>query len=335
MKKDMLKEIIDFLPNSNEYIVSLVGLNKNSGKTETLIYILNSLYRNNINVAVTSIGFDGEKVDMIFNHAKPEFVVPKGTFIATAELVVNNIKGEHTVLEDIEEYGPLGKIYIIKANSQLTTELVGPSSIDGLRKVCKCLKKYCSKVFIDGAYNRIAQISPDLVDYSILSIGGTSLEVLKKRAEKLMLLRSIPEYNLHMLDKYFGQDLHFLVNEDLKSVSKVDQSKRNSTLIYNGALTENVAKIALEKKAKLIVSDISKIFLKETTIKKFINNNSLYVYYKDEVLLISYNPLNFSGQSYESEEFGKEISKWFSSIYCCDVISSNCYKGGSLNGYIK
>src|SRR6056297_297587 len=113
MKKDMLKEIKDFLPNNNEYIVSLVGLNKNSGKTETLIYILNSLYRNNINVAVTSIGFDGEKVDMIFNHEKPEFVVPKGTFIATAELVINNIKGEHTVLEDIEEYGPLGKIYII------------------------------------------------------------------------------------------------------------------------------------------------------------------------------------------------------------------------------
>jgi len=335
MKKDMLRDITEFLPNTDEYTISLVGLNKNSGKTETLIYILKRLYKENINVAVTSIGFDGEKIDMIFNHKKPQFIVPKGTFIATAEQAVNNIKGEFSILEDVEEYGPLGKIYIIKAISSLSTELVGPSSIDGLKKVCQVLKKYCKRIFIDGAYNRIAQASPKLVDYLILSIGGTSLEFLKDRIEKLNLLRQIPLYEKRDLNEFIFKDKHFLINEKIDQINDIEKIDNHSTIIYNGALSEKVAQKVNKKNIRIIISDISKIFLKRTSLNKLLRKNLLFVYYKEELLLVTYNPINFYGNNYDSKQFGKEISNLIERVECCDVISSYCYKGGKISGLLK
>ncbi len=43
--------------------VSIVGLEKNTGKTECLNYIINRLPTDYFSVAVTSIGLDGESPD--------------------------------------------------------------------------------------------------------------------------------------------------------------------------------------------------------------------------------------------------------------------------------
>ena len=43
--------------------VSIVGLSKNAGKTECLNYIIRRLPLDYFNVAVTSIGIDGETTD--------------------------------------------------------------------------------------------------------------------------------------------------------------------------------------------------------------------------------------------------------------------------------
>ena len=43
--------------------VSVVGLEKNTGKTETLNYIIGKLELDNHTTAVTSIGIDGEGLD--------------------------------------------------------------------------------------------------------------------------------------------------------------------------------------------------------------------------------------------------------------------------------
>jgi len=46
--------------------ISFVGLQKNTGKTETMNYVLNRLCSYpNIKVGITSIGIDGEKSDLV------------------------------------------------------------------------------------------------------------------------------------------------------------------------------------------------------------------------------------------------------------------------------
>ena len=61
--------------------VSIVGLAKNAGKTECLNYIIRRLPLDYFNVAVTSIGIDGETTDQVTGTAKPEITVREGMFL--------------------------------------------------------------------------------------------------------------------------------------------------------------------------------------------------------------------------------------------------------------
>ena len=64
--------------------LSVVGLGKNTGKTECLRYVLGRLSEMKKVVAVTSIGIDGERVDQVTSTPKPEIYLEKGTYFTTA-----------------------------------------------------------------------------------------------------------------------------------------------------------------------------------------------------------------------------------------------------------
>ena len=55
--------------------LSIVGLEKNTGKTECLKYVLDRLPLQHKRIAVTSIGIDGETVDQVTRTQKPEIVL--------------------------------------------------------------------------------------------------------------------------------------------------------------------------------------------------------------------------------------------------------------------
>lgn len=65
--------------------LSIVGLEKNTGKTVCLNYILRRLNEMHVSVGVTSIGVDGEQVDSVFATAKPEIILYEGTCFITSE----------------------------------------------------------------------------------------------------------------------------------------------------------------------------------------------------------------------------------------------------------
>ena len=65
--------------------LSIVGLEKNTGKTVCLNYILHRLNDLGASVGVTSIGVDGEQVDSVFATAKPEITLYEGTRFITSE----------------------------------------------------------------------------------------------------------------------------------------------------------------------------------------------------------------------------------------------------------
>ncbi|MDY6895165.1 MAG: hypothetical protein SVO01_07110, partial [Thermotogota bacterium] len=62
--------------------VSIVGLEKNTGKTETINYLLKTL---NKRIGITSIGLDGEPIVQLTSMPKPHIGIVKGTIFATAE----------------------------------------------------------------------------------------------------------------------------------------------------------------------------------------------------------------------------------------------------------
>ena len=65
--------------------LSIVGMEKNTGKTVCLNYILRRLNDLGAHVGVTSIGVDGEQVDSVFATAKPEVTLYEGTHFITSE----------------------------------------------------------------------------------------------------------------------------------------------------------------------------------------------------------------------------------------------------------
>ena len=65
--------------------LSIVGLEKNTGKTVCLNYILRRLHEIGVSTAVTSIGVDGEQVDSVYATAKPEIVLYEGMQFITSQ----------------------------------------------------------------------------------------------------------------------------------------------------------------------------------------------------------------------------------------------------------
>ena len=65
--------------------VSFVGMEKNTGKTETLNYVLSCLCSyNGVRVGITSIGIDGAKTDQVTKTKKPEIHISKDTLFSYA-----------------------------------------------------------------------------------------------------------------------------------------------------------------------------------------------------------------------------------------------------------
>ena len=64
---------------------SVVGMEKNTGKTVTLDYLLSNLPTAH-RVAVTSIGLDGERKDQVFGTHKPEIHLRRGQLFATSAI---------------------------------------------------------------------------------------------------------------------------------------------------------------------------------------------------------------------------------------------------------
>lgn len=65
--------------------LSIVGLEKNTGKTECLNYVLGRLKDMDKRIALTSIGIDGESRDIVTNTQKPEIRIYKGMIFISAE----------------------------------------------------------------------------------------------------------------------------------------------------------------------------------------------------------------------------------------------------------
>jgi hypothetical protein len=74
-----------FVENLRNYrSLSIVGLEKNTGKTVCLNYLLGRLHQLGISTAVTSIGVDGEQVDSVYATAKPEITLYEGMQFITS-----------------------------------------------------------------------------------------------------------------------------------------------------------------------------------------------------------------------------------------------------------
>ncbi len=169
--------------------LSIVGLEKNTGKTVCLNYILHRMSELGIHVGVTSIGVDGEQVDSVFATAKPEITLYEGTHFITSEqhylrrqLVscLEAVDSRRTAL------GPLVTARVLIPGKVL---LSGAATTGVLRRQIEQLDSMGVGIsIVDGALSRLSLASPTVTDAMILATGAAVSANIKQLVAKTKFL---------------------------------------------------------------------------------------------------------------------------------------------------
>ncbi|MBO7225047.1 MAG: hypothetical protein J6V35_03975, partial [Bacteroidales bacterium] len=96
--------------------ISFVGMEKNAGKTQTLNYVLSRLRTfSNLKLAISSIGVDGETLDIVTSTSKPEIEIYPNTTFITSQSLYNQKEIVSAIEEVSKDYTALGKLITARA----------------------------------------------------------------------------------------------------------------------------------------------------------------------------------------------------------------------------
>lgn len=159
---------------SSDRRLALVGLAKNTGKTQALASLLGELRAEDRCVGVTSVGRDGEERDVIDSRiSKPRVNLPAGSIVATTDGLLRASAIPHELLEETGVRTPLGHVLIARLTEDGTIEVAGPSTAADVRAAADAMLVHgAEQVLIDGAIDRRAASSPAIVDGLVVSTGA-------------------------------------------------------------------------------------------------------------------------------------------------------------------
>ncbi len=187
--------LIDLTSSSRR--LALVGLAKNTGKTETLAALLRELEAAGRTVGVTSVGRDGEERDVIDARiVKPRVRLRAGSLVASTDELLRASGLEHEVLEQTDARTPLGRVQLARMAEAGAVEVAGPSAAAQVRAVSDAMLALgADQVLIDGAIDRRAASSPEVSDGLVMATGAvlsTDLDEVVARTRDAVELVRLP-----------------------------------------------------------------------------------------------------------------------------------------------
>lgn len=309
---------------------SIVGLEKNTGKTECFNYVIQRLPLHERRVAVSSIGIDGETTDQVTKTAKPEIFLREGVYFGTSEkhYLMRRLSSE--LLEISDENTSLGNIMIGKALTPGKLLLSGPSSTNGLRRWMSEMQKYdIDLTIIDGALSRMSLASPAVSESMILATGAAYSANINTLVQKtafvvqMINLDLTSENNINIFNDIttgvwaVDEDdvLHDLkVASSLSININTEGLKKCKTLYVSGALTDTFVNHIRQNKifneTEIVVRDFTKIFLTPMTYNSFVNGKrKITVMQKSKLIAVCVNPTSPNGIVLDSEKLCKTLSE--------------------------
>jgi hypothetical protein len=260
--------------------LALVGLAKNTGKTETLAAILRELAQRGTPVGVTSIGRDGETHDVIDARIeKPQIVLQAGSLVASTDALVRASGLAHERLEQTGVRTPLGEVVIARLAQDGAVEVAGPSAAESLREVSDAMLSYGAEiVLIDGSIDRRAASSPAVADGLVIATGAVMSEnieeVVAATKDAVDLVRlplagagPADAANDGSTEPTLERNL-VLGAEPAEIAALLRKHPRESTFRVDGALSERFLEGLLAARAeragrelRIVVGDPTKVFL--------------------------------------------------------------------------
>lgn len=189
--------LLDLARSNGRRCVFVVGTGKNVGKTVTVRALCEAAGERGLSFGLTSIGRDGEAVDVAEAIGKPRLFLRPGAVLATARDVLPASPAvEFAGLSaHLTAAGPL--VYA-RVRSASYYEIVGPPTASGIRAVVAELAALgCEQTIVDGAIDRVAAVAGggDAIVVCAGASGGGTMSEAVDEIRALVKRLSVPAYD--------------------------------------------------------------------------------------------------------------------------------------------
>src|SRR5215469_2589556 len=302
----MTAQLASIVAQANIQRLSLVGLSKNAGKTTTTNHLLETLlgeylYRPQ-ELALTSLGLDGEATDALTGLPKPRYVPQAGLLVATTADLLRQAEREGARIERLQQLPgrtALGPVFLARVLRPGRIVIAGPTLLSNLCSSLDLLPALGVRLsIIDGAINRLGAAAPGVTGACILCTGASAAatpELVARRTADLLARLTIqqtqwteawkqqdPQARLYMFttgDKGSSSE-HFSgsagpVNEARWIVRQM-QAHRQPVFALHGAFTGELSQALLAQlstsssysHAEFIVEDGTRIFCHSIVLQR-------------------------------------------------------------------
>lgn len=321
--------------------LAIIGMEKNTGKTECLNYILERIHQRNrtqnssIQLAVTSIGIDGERIDQVTQTDKPEIRLEKGTIFVTSEAFYRSKRLTSQILDLSDRKTTMGRLVMAQVEHPGEVILSGPNTTQWLSEMVEALEQYqVDLTILDGALSRKSSASPAVADALILTTGAAVSPYMPELIQKtkfVLQLIHLPVYKADT-DCLLKQHLRNIetglhaITEDGKVVDlqipstlliekyKERLYEHGTTFYIPGVITDQILKIfTLQKeikKTKLIVRDFTRFFCTPFYFNEFIKSGGKVVLlHQTRLIALCVNPTSPAGYNLDSHTLCETLEK--------------------------
>ncbi|MDR0499055.1 MAG: hypothetical protein LBH03_04890 [Holophagales bacterium] len=310
--------------------LSIIGMCKNAGKTTVLNHIIHNMVTDERLTAMTSIGRDGEAVDLVTGTAKPGIYIYAGFLIATAAGLLDSCDITKEFLLNTGISTPLGEIIVLRALSDGYVQLAGPSVVSQLEQLtCTFSQMGANRIIIDGAVNRKTLCS--FTEAAILCTGascGTSMDAIIKETLHVYKMLALPEINddalrqLVKVQKKVADKIILCGRQHITLPSNVNIGEglrenllNNTTHVYvDGALSDSLVQSLLFSGAdlsgvNLVVSDSGKILVSAGNYEKLrLRDSGIQVLNSVNLLAVTVNPFSVYGNNFDKDSFRAQLA---------------------------
>ena len=186
MRARVGESIMQLWNESGASSLFVVGTGKNVGKTVAMRAIYRACIDDGSTCALTSIGRDGEAVDMGDAAPKPRLWLEPSTVVATARDVL-----PHSPASELLSFTPYataaGALVYARVHVAAHYELIGPPNASALRAVVHDLSTFAQRTLVDGAVDRIAALAGG-DDAIVVACGAGAAQTMSEAVDDVRAL---------------------------------------------------------------------------------------------------------------------------------------------------
>lgn len=311
--------------------ITIAGLEKNTGKTECLNYVLKRLQHAGKQLAITSIGIDGEGIDQVTFTQKPEIELFENMIFVTSEKHYREKKLDAEILAVSQRSTSLGRLVTARAKSKGKVIFSGPPDSAWLRQTILDLQQFdVNTTLVDGALSRLSPASPAVTESMILATGAAvsaNIHTLVSKTKFVYNLIQIEAFQspvnellLALENGIYAIDEHWNIrNLEIPSVFMLQKHKdklsgNGNTLFVTGVVNDSLLNfLRIQKNIEsltLVVRDFTRMFVTPVAYRAFVNKGGrIRVLLRTRLIAVCVNPVSPEGYILDSHKLCENMSE--------------------------